>query len=56
VGFNAKKGGERKRKAVRGNVITDDIVQINTKIVEKPKSKDAKAEEAKAEAKAAAPA
>jgi hypothetical protein len=22
---------------VRGNVITDDIVQVNTKIVEKPK-------------------
>ena len=29
VGFKAKKRGEKKRKAVRGNVITDDIVQIN---------------------------
>jgi small subunit ribosomal protein S6e len=37
VGFNPKKKGERKRKAVRGNVITDEIVQINTKIVERPK-------------------
>jgi small subunit ribosomal protein S6e len=37
VGFNPKNKGERKRKAVRGNVITDEIVQINTKIVEKPK-------------------
>ena len=37
VGFNPKKKGERKRKAVRGNVITDEIVQVNTKIVEKPK-------------------
>jgi small subunit ribosomal protein S6e len=37
VGFKAKKSGERKRKAVRGNVITDDIVQINIKIVEQPK-------------------
>ncbi len=43
VGFNPKKPGERKRKAVRGNVITDEIVQVNTKIVEKPKSKEAKA-------------
>ena len=36
VGFNAKKGGERRRKAVRGNIITDEIVQINMKIVEQP--------------------
>ncbi len=44
VGFNPKNEGERKRKAVRGNVITDEIVQVNTKIVEKPK----KAKEEKA--------
>ena len=37
VGFNPHNKGERKRKAVRGNVITDEIVQVNTKIVEKPK-------------------
>jgi small subunit ribosomal protein S6e len=37
VGFNPKSGGERRRKTVRGNVITDEIVQVNTKIVEKPK-------------------
>lgn len=37
VGFNPQNEGERKRKTVRGNVITDDIVQINMKIVEKPK-------------------
>ena len=37
VGFNPKNSGERRRKTVRGNVITDEIVQINTKIVEKPK-------------------
>jgi small subunit ribosomal protein S6e len=42
VGFNPKEPGERKRKTVRGNVITDEIVQVNTKIVEKPKSKEAK--------------
>jgi small subunit ribosomal protein S6e len=41
IGFNAKRGGERRRKAVRGNTITDEIVQINVKIIEqvgKPKS------------------
>ncbi|UCF44999.1 MAG: 30S ribosomal protein S6e [Candidatus Bathyarchaeota archaeon] len=37
VGFNPQNKGERRRKAVRGNVITDEIVQINTKIIEKPK-------------------
>jgi small subunit ribosomal protein S6e len=37
VGFNPKNSGERRRKTVRGNVITDEIVQINTKITEKPK-------------------
>ncbi len=37
VGFNPKAKGERRRKTVRGNVITDEIVQINTKIIEKPK-------------------
>jgi small subunit ribosomal protein S6e len=37
VGFNPHNSGERRRKAVRGNVITDEIVQVNTKIVEKPK-------------------
>ncbi len=44
VGFNPKHEGERRRKAVRGNVITDEIVQVNAKIVEKPK----KAKEEKA--------
>jgi small subunit ribosomal protein S6e len=44
VGFNPKSEGERRRKTVRGNVITDEIVQVNTKIVEKPrKAKEEKA-------------
>ena len=43
VGFKPKNKGERKRKAVRGNVITDEIVQVNVKIVEKPKTKEEKA-------------
>jgi small subunit ribosomal protein S6e len=37
VGFHPYRKGERRRKAVRGNIITDEIVQINTKITEKPK-------------------
>jgi small subunit ribosomal protein S6e len=37
VGFHPHSKGARRRKTVRGNVITDEIVQINTKIVEKPK-------------------
>ena len=37
VGFNPQHKGARRRKTVRGNVITDEIVQINTKITEKPK-------------------
>jgi small subunit ribosomal protein S6e len=39
VGFHSKNKGERKRKTVRGNVITDSIVQVNMKVVEKPKGK-----------------
>ena len=41
VGFHSSKKGERKRKTLRGNVITDAIVQLNMKIVEKPKGKKA---------------
>jgi len=36
-GFHPADRGQRRRKMVRGNVITDDIAQINAKIVEKPK-------------------
>ncbi len=32
-GFHPIRKGERRRKMVRGNTITEDIVQINTKIV-----------------------
>jgi small subunit ribosomal protein S6e len=45
AGFNPTKKGERQRKTVRGNTITDEIVQINLKITEKPVG--AKAPEAK---------
>jgi len=36
AGFSPKKKGERKRKTVRGNIITDEIAQINMKITERP--------------------
>ena len=36
AGFKPNKKGERRRKTVRGNIITDEIVQINMKIVERP--------------------
>jgi small subunit ribosomal protein S6e len=43
VGFNPQNRGMRKRKTIRGNVITDEIVQVNMKIFEKPKQvKEAK--------------
>ncbi len=37
VGFHPSREGERRRKTLRGKTITEDIVQINMKIVEKPK-------------------
>ncbi|MGF3523199.1 MAG: 30S ribosomal protein S6e [Candidatus Bathyarchaeia archaeon] len=50
VGFKPTKPGQRKRKTVRGNVITDEIVQINAKIVGQPKqSKADKEQKAKPE-------
>ncbi|MEM3726265.1 MAG: 30S ribosomal protein S6e [Candidatus Bathyarchaeia archaeon] len=51
VGFNPEAKGARRRKTVRGNVITDEIVQVNMKIVEKPTEKEKKkAKEKKEEA------
>ena len=37
IGFRPSTKGGRRRKALRGNVITEDIIQVNMKIVEKPK-------------------
>ena len=42
VGFHPKQKGERRRKSVRGSVITEDTVQINMKVVEKPRKKPSK--------------
>jgi len=56
VGFNSTHEGMRRRKTIRGNVITDEIVQINAKIVERPKGapKEAKKPKEKKEEKAPA--
>ena len=35
VGFQPKRKGQRRRKTVRGNTVSDQIVQINTMVVEK---------------------
>jgi small subunit ribosomal protein S6e len=40
VGFKPSREGERQRKTIRGNVVTEDIVQINMRVVEKPKKRD----------------
>jgi len=42
-GYHPKSGGQRKRKLVRGNMITEDMVQINLK-VKKPVEADKKGE------------
>jgi len=54
VGFRPQSQGERQRKAVRGNVITEDIVQVNMKALEKEKKaeKAKKPKKPKVEAKA----
>lgn len=37
IGFKPHNKGERKRKTIRGNTITEETAQINMKIIEKPK-------------------
>ncbi|MHA1594706.1 MAG: 30S ribosomal protein S6e [Candidatus Baldrarchaeia archaeon] len=32
-GFHPKRKGERRKKTVRGNTITEDIVQVNVKVI-----------------------
>jgi small subunit ribosomal protein S6e len=38
IGFKPKRDGQRRRKTIRGNIISDDIVQINTIVTEKGES------------------
>lgn len=48
VGFHPQRHGERRRKTLRGNVITEEIVQVNMKVIEKPKkAKKGKTKEGK---------
>jgi small subunit ribosomal protein S6e len=51
TGFHSSNKGERRRKTVRGNVITDEIVQVNMKIIEKPRKKAARTAAAKPDSK-----
>ncbi len=37
IGYKPQRSGERRRKTVRGNTISDDIVQVNTIVSEKGK-------------------
>jgi small subunit ribosomal protein S6e len=39
-GFHPKRPGQRKRRTVRGNMISDEIAQINLKVTEKPEKED----------------
>ncbi len=55
AGFSPKNKGERKRKTVRGSTITDEIVQINMKIVERPAGAAPPAKPAPAKPAAQAP-
>jgi small subunit ribosomal protein S6e len=48
VGFHPKRKGERRRKTIRGNVITEEIAQINVTITERPQKKAEKAEKTEA--------
>ncbi|MBU7016333.1 MAG: hypothetical protein HXS44_02395 [Theionarchaea archaeon] len=50
-GFIPKTSGERKKKRVRGDTISEDTVQINTKVVAIPKEKKVKAREVEVEVK-----
>jgi len=44
IGYRAKGKGDRRRRTVRGNTITEDTAQINMKIIEKPSRKGQKSE------------
>jgi len=51
VGFHPQREGERQRKTLRGNVITEEIVQVNMKVLEKPKKAERPKREKKVKAK-----
>ena len=45
VGFKPSQKNIRRRKTIRGNIVTDDISQINVRIAEKPAKKPKRTEE-----------
>lgn len=53
VGFHPDREGERQRKTLRGNMITEEIVQVNMKVLEKPKKAEKPKREKKAKTEAA---
>jgi small subunit ribosomal protein S6e len=53
VGFHPEREGERQRKTLRGNTITEEIVQVNMKILEKVKKAEKPKREKKAKTEAA---
>ena len=55
VGFHPKREGERRRKTLRGNVITEDIVQVNMKVSEKPKKTEKPKKERRAKTEVEVP-
>lgn len=55
IGFHPLERGSRRRKLVRGNIITEEIVQINMKITEKPSPKKPRRKPKKAEREEAKP-
>jgi len=46
VGFNPKASGERRRKLVRGRMITDQTYQINMRIIKEEQAKPARRKKA----------
>jgi len=55
VGFHPEREGERQRKTLRGNIITEDVVQVNMKVVEKVKRAEKPRKPRKVKAEAAEP-
>lgn len=53
VGFHPQREGERQRKTMRGNVVTEEIVQVNMKVLEKPKKAEKPKRKKKAKAEVA---
>ncbi|MBN1896274.1 MAG: 30S ribosomal protein S6e [Candidatus Aenigmarchaeota archaeon] len=51
IGFKPKLEGQRKRKSIRGNTVSDEVAQINTKVIKQGKEPMEKIFRAKEEPK-----